>query len=51
MMQVMDWPHRSPDLNIIEGVWEREQKKRQPTSKERYLMFFKKPVVLFLKTI
>ena len=35
----MDWPPRSPDLNIIEAVWDhldREINKGQPKSKEKF---------------
>ena len=37
MLTVMDWPPHSPDLNIIEAVWDhldREINKGQPKSKE-----------------
>ena len=45
-------PPQSPDLNIIEAVWDhldRERNKRQPTSKEE-LCPSRKPGELFLKT-
>ena len=46
-------PPQSPDLNIIEAVWDhpdREQTKGSRHPKKSFGMSFKKPGELFLKT-
>lgn len=42
-----DWPPQSPDLNIIDSLWE-HQNKRQATTKEELWMVFKTSGKLFL---